>query len=140
MSRLICIAAVLAVALSGCGDDDADTPERAAVPSDAAAVAKRCGLGTPQPNEPRVVPDALLLPEAFVVGGGAVAYRGALNDVYRSLLAAAQRAGLEIEFKEVEVLDAELEIRDGDDVVRLALSPAPRCQDVTRASVTRGAA
>jgi hypothetical protein len=68
---------------------------------------------------------------------GTVLLRAPLGAAYRTLLERAQQRGILVAFREIETLDAEVDVVAGDKVVRFALSPAPDCQDVTRAVVTK---
>lgn len=148
MTRSRVLALLLVAALAGCGGDDdekkgGDAPAAAAPSSETTARAERCGFPSVQEGatEAAAFPDGLLPEGAAVIrsegGRSVVLLPGRLNDAYRSLQSSAQKAGLEIEFQEVETFDAELEIKTGDGVSRFAMGPSPKCEDVTRAIVTQ---
>jgi hypothetical protein len=137
--------AVLALGVAGCGDDEDDQKdaETKTASAELASKAKQCGFGSLQPGASAddVVPDGVLPEDAVVIrsdaGRAIVLLPGAINDAYRTLLANTEKAGLEIEFQEVETFDAELEIKTGDGVSKFALGSARGCPDVTRAVVTK---
>ena len=142
--RWLVLLAVGAALAAGCGDDDEEGPAAPEpISAETAALAKKCGFGTAQPDATAgdLVPEGLLPDDAAVIrsdGGRAVILlRGALNDAYRTLLSNAQSKNLEIEFQEVETFDAELEVKDDGGVSRFALTTAQGCPDVTRAVVTK---
>jgi hypothetical protein len=139
---LLAVAALAA----GCGDDDEDAGGGAATttPPDAGQINDRCGLPAPESGSPPegLLPRGLLPAGAFVSRwegeqSATVLLRGSINDAYTALLRSAGDQGYEIEFKEVETLDAEVEVVAGDEVIRFALGRPPSCADVTRAVVTK---
>jgi hypothetical protein len=143
-AALVLLAA--AALAAGCGDDDEDEGGGGTgqAPAEAAEVSERCGLPAPEQGSP---PEGLL-PDGLVPDGGfvsrwegeqsaTVVLPGSINDAYTALLESAQENGYAVEFKEVETLDAEVEVAAGDEVVRFALARPPGCADFTRAAVTK---
>jgi hypothetical protein len=140
MTRAAVVAASLVIAAGCGGGSDSDEPPA----PEAVELAKRCGVAPPEGGDPPagLVPPNLL-PEGAVVTRwqgderATLLLRGSINESFKALLATAQQSGREIVFREVEVFDAEIDVRLPDGVVRFALQPAPTCDDFTRAVVSK---
>lgn len=125
-NRLLLVAAF---ALGACGGGDADEPASTEAPAPN-ALAKRCSLEAVGGDGG--FPAGLLPAGSVVTGDGAAVADGKLPAVFAALQKSAAEAGLSVRDKEIETLDAELELEGPDGDVGLRLELARGCPRATR--------
>ena len=155
MRRGVILLAAAAL-VAGCGDDDGgDKATTTAVqvdeavgdvrlvdapgpPADAAKIGRQCNLGAPAQDAKVRVPEGLLPDGAFAMRDEKLVFRSTLREAYGAMLAKAEAMGLTIERKELEGVDAELELETAEGVLRFGYGPAGLCKDVSQAAVILG--